>query len=90
MTVDVNGRVTEIVPSMVAITTPGPFAGDFMEAVQAALKLWRFRPARIEQVELVEAEPAPYYRVTSSENTEAQFELSFTFTASGGVQLPGK
>lgn len=91
VTVDVNGRVSEVVPSMVAISTPGPFADDFLEAVRVALKQWRFRPARIEHVETVQSAQATYNRVASSENIEAQFDLSFTFTASGGVhQTPGK
>ncbi len=78
--------VTEIVPSMVAISTPGPFANDFLEAVQAALKQWRFSPARIEHVESVQTPQVTYDRVASTEKLEAHFDLSFTFTASGGVR----
>ena len=93
VTVDARGQVTEVGPSVVAFTTPGPFADEFFAAVAATVRQWRFRPARIEHVETVQAAGiAPYSRVLSSEKVETHFDLAFTFTAAGTVlgAEPGK
>ena len=91
--VDAEGRVADVTPSVRTFTTPGRYAEDFFAAVQAAVKQWRFWPARIEHVEFVEAPGlVAYSRVIGTEKMETQFELSFTFTATGGVLggAPGK
>lgn len=92
VTVDANGRVTDVVASVLTFTTPGPFADDFMAAVQVALHQWRFLPAEIQQVEWVQASGMSYNSIISAEKTETQFEPSFTFTAAGTVLggAPGK
>ena len=87
ITVDTNGRVTDVGSSLVAFSTPGPWAQDFFAAVEAAVRQWRFRPAAIERNEYVQVPGLqPYSRLLSSENVETHFDLSFTFTESGAVR----
>lgn len=85
--VETSGRVGDISTSMLAVSTPGPFAPAFRDAVETAVRQWRFRPAQIIQQELA---PLPaggsYWRVTRRESTEAQFDLVFTFTETGKVE----
>ena len=90
--VDVRGRVSDVVPSLVGFTTPGRYAEDFREAVGEALRQWRFRSAVIEKVELVQTPQVSYSRVISSQKAETEFHLVFTFTSSGKVLggAPGK
>ena len=92
ITVDATGRVTDIRQSLLTFTTPGRFSEDFREAVEVALHQWRFHPARIEQIEVVLSPGFTYQRVTRSDNTETNFELSFTFNSDGTMApgLPGK
>ena len=84
--VGVDGRVTGVTPSLLVFSTPGPFAGEFFEAVEAAVRHWRFTPARVEHVETVTEQGFSYQRVTRSEGQEAEFDLAFTFTPSGKVE----
>lgn len=92
ITVDVTGRVADIRASMVAFSTPGPFAEEFLKAVETALRQWRFIPAENRKMVYVENKDISYYRVTRREATETELDLMFTFTASGSVQqgTPGK
>ena len=83
--VGADGRVMDIGPSLLVFTTPGPFAEDFLEAVKATVRQWQFHPAEIFHMEHVEAPGVSYNRVDRSEKTEAQLDLAFTFTATGGV-----
>ena len=87
VTVETSGRVGDISASMLAVSTPGPFAPAFRDAVETAVRQWRFRPAQIIQQEVA---PLPgggsYKRVTQREATEAQFDLVFTFTETGKVE----
>lgn len=86
VTVDAAGRVTDVGPSLLVFSTPGPFADDFMTAVRVAVLQWRFLPAEIEQIEWVQPPGMePYSRVLSTEKTETHFDLAFTFTATGKV-----
>lgn len=86
ITVDGDGRVSDIAPSLLTLSTPGPFADDFQAAVEVAVRQWRFRPAEIIRLEKVETPDVTYNRVASRERVETHFDLAFTFTASGGVQ----
>ena len=87
VSVETSGRVGDISSSLLAVSTPGPFAPAFRDAVETAVRQWRFRPAQIIQQELA---PLPgggsYKRVTQREPTEAQFDLVFTFTETGKVE----
>lgn len=86
ITVDADGRVAAITSSMFAISTPGRFAADFRDAVEAALRQWRFDPARVEYFETVDEGGVTFHRVRRTETIEADLDLSFTFTANGRVE----
>jgi len=92
ITVDSTGRVTDIRPSILTLSTPGPFAADFREAVELALRQWKFYPAENRKVKYVEADGTLFGLVTHADKVETEFDLSFTFTATGRVDLltPGK
>ena len=86
ITVDPNGRVSDIRSSMLVFNTPGPFADDFRNAVESAVRQWEFTPARAEHFEIVHEGNATSSRRTHTENVETEFDLSFTFTADGRVE----
>ena len=89
--VDASGRVAHVGASLVTFSTGGEYAEEFRAAVEAALALWRFRPAEMRHLE-----PRPgrggqggYWQVTRAEPTEDAFDLAFTFTAKGDVIAEG-
>ncbi|WP_157772453.1 energy transducer TonB [Lacunisphaera limnophila] len=87
VTVDAQGNVTAVRPSMLAISiTPPAFADDFREAVEGAVRQWKFRPARVEDIEIVTGGGVAYSRVLHTETVEAEFDLAFTFTTAGKVE----
>lgn len=93
ITVDATGRVTDVGPSVLALSIPTRFDDDFQEAVRAAVLQWRFRPAQSYHVEVTRvAGGEPELRVTRREYAETYFDVSFTFTAAGTVLggTPGK
>jgi hypothetical protein len=86
ITVDTQGRVSDIGPSMLSFSTPGPSAPALREAVEAAVAQWRFTPAEIHHVEPMRGpDRSDYLLMKSSEKTEWHFDLAFTFTSSGEV-----
>lgn len=86
VTVDQDGHVTDIGPSLLAVSIPTKFDAEFQAAVRAAVSLWRFSPAQVYHTEVVNPPGGePYQRVTDRQNTEAAFDLAFTFTATGAV-----
>jgi hypothetical protein len=88
--VDANGAVADIQPSMLAVNIlPQKFADDFRDAVEVAVRQWKFKPARVLYVEIATEKGFAYSRVTRIETTEAEFDLSFTFTPSGKVEAGG-
>lgn len=86
ITVDATGRVSAISSSLFVFSTLGPYAGDFRDAVEAALRQWEFAPARVESVESINGTDSADNRVTRSETIETEFDLSFTFSADGSVR----
>jgi hypothetical protein len=84
--IDAEGKPKDIGPSLLIFSTPGPFAQDFLDAVKATVSTWRFHPAESMQLERVEKPGVSYNRISRSERVEAQLDLAFTFTATGGVQ----
>lgn len=86
VTIDAGGRVADITTSMFVFSTPGPFATDFRDAVEAAVRQWKFDPARVEYLETRTENDFTYNRVTRTENVEAELDLAFTFTADGRVE----
>ncbi|MDI1250888.1 MAG: hypothetical protein PSV13_18635 [Lacunisphaera sp.] len=86
ITVDAAGRVSDIGPSLRAVTIPSRFDEDFQAAVRAAVSQWRFRPAlsyRIEHAPMPDG--STYQRMIDRRRVETTFDLSFTFTATGAV-----
>lgn len=91
ITVDVTGRVSEIGPSLRAVSIPNRFEEDFQDAVRAAVAQWRFHPAlsyRIEHAPMPDG--STYQRMTDRRRVETTFDLAFTFTATGAVLGDGK
>ncbi len=87
VTVDATGAVVDIRPSMLAVSiTPPKFADAFREAVEVAVRQWKFKPARVLHLEAATEGEFTYERVTRTETIEAEFDLSFTFTPSGKVE----
>jgi outer membrane biosynthesis protein TonB len=84
-TVGVDGRVTNIRPSILAMSTRGRFAEDFQAAVEAALRQWKFAPAEIQYIEPIPGLDIPSNRIVRAEKTETELDVSFTFTADGHV-----
>ncbi|HVZ66402.1 MAG TPA: TonB family protein [Lacunisphaera sp.] len=86
--IDAQGRVSDVRPSMVAVTiAPPEFAADFQRAVEAAVRQWRFVPARAQYIETVTGTGGfTYDRVARTEDVEAEVDLAFTFTPNGKVQ----
>ena len=81
ITVDTEGRVTDVRPSILAITiTQSGFREDFERAVEVAVRQWKFQPAKIQHVEIVIEKGFTYSRVSRTEMSEAEFDLAFTFT----------
>jgi outer membrane biosynthesis protein TonB len=87
VTVDLHGAVTDIRPSMLAISvTPSKFADEFRDAVELAVRQWKFEPARVHDLERLTEGEFTYDRVTRTEMIEAEFDLAFTFTTEGKVE----
>jgi outer membrane biosynthesis protein TonB len=86
ITVDTQGRVSDVRPSILVFNTPGPFVDDFREAVETAVRQWQFRPGRVEYYEIVSKDGFTYTRVTRMEDIESEFDLSFTFDPTGKVK----
>jgi hypothetical protein len=87
ITVDVNGRVSDVATSFAHYSTPGPFASEFRAAVETALAGWRFEPAEILHLETASDPIGDFQRVKSREKVEAFAEVVFTFTATGKVDV---
>jgi hypothetical protein len=87
VTVDTNGAVADIRPSMLAVTiTPPEFAEAFRGAVEVAVRQWRFAPARVLSLERRTEGEFTHDWVAHTEMIEAEFDLAFTFTPSGEVE----
>jgi len=88
LVIDTQGRVSDVRPSMVAVTiAPAEFTAAFQLAVEAAVRQWLFKPARVEYVETITGKNGfTYARVDRTETVEAEVDLSFTFSATGKVQ----
>lgn len=85
--IDTHGRVTSVGTSMRAITlAPPAFADDFRDAVETAVRQWKFRPAAIEYAEIVTEGGVTFERVKRSEPQETEIDLVFDFTEHGKVQ----
>jgi len=64
--IDEEGKVSQVLDSPLLASSPGPFAGDFRQAVDDALRGWRFTPGAIKQTREGEESSRPvrvYYDV---------------------------
>lgn len=82
ISVNKDGRVEAVSPSMAGISLPTRFSHEFHEAVETAVKQWRFEPAKLARLEPAKSGP-PF--VTSTQDTETAFDVAFTFSSPGAV-----
>ena len=85
VTIDTNGRVSDIRESLLNLSMPSPVAAEFRAAVDAAVRQWRFRPGEMIHLELVQHPDGDFPRLKSRENVEWAFDVEFTFRAGGDV-----
>jgi outer membrane biosynthesis protein TonB len=85
LTVSSAGHVSDVTRSVIGITTPSPFEPQFRAAVEKAVRQWRFNPAEIRTVKRETRGTQTYWSVLRTEKTETALDVSFTFTATGGV-----
>ncbi|MEO6992052.1 MAG: hypothetical protein ABI273_00360 [Lacunisphaera sp.] len=90
ISVDADGHVSNISPSLLTFSTPTRYSDEFDEAVRVAVSQWRFHPAQRYSMRIFRtAEGGGPPKETPRENTETYFDLAFTFTASGKVLSGG-
>jgi hypothetical protein len=88
ITVTSTGRVSDVGPSLRAVSIPNRFDAEFQQAVRAALAQWRFHPAQTCHLDVTKnANGEPAYHETFRENVETSFDIVFTFTAAGRVNV---
>jgi len=85
LVVDTEGKVAEVSQSMLAFSTPTPWAAEFRAAAEAAVAQWRFRPAEVRHFTTVTNAQGTYRSMTDSEKTEWALHVVFTFNATGGT-----
>lgn len=86
LTIDVSGRVREVVPSVAGFSIPNRFSAEFFRAVEEAVAQWRFTPAEFKQLEDAPGERGTsYLRVARQELIEAGCDVQFTFTDTGAI-----
>jgi TonB family protein len=86
ITVDAEGRVSAIGSSLATFSTPSPHGPAFRQAVETAVRQWRFHPAQLQQMETKKASDGGDILVLKAvEPTDWTFDVAFTFTASGDV-----
>ena len=86
VTLDSQGHVSDVAPSLLVFSTPNRYAAEFQEAVRLAVLQWRFHPAQRYRLRVFRMEEGggPPQEI-DRENTETYFDFAFTFTASGKV-----
>lgn len=85
LSIDAKGNVTDVATSVVAFSTPGPFAGEFRAAVEAAVRRWKFIPAERRHVIPMPNAQKDYWYVKERTPVESMLDVAFTFHASGEV-----
>ena len=83
VTIDARGTVTEVVPSWQRLNIPNRFSDDFLDAVKAAVRRWRFEPARVVYWQKTTDDDLKYL---STETISVRTDVKFTFEASGAVR----
>lgn len=83
ITIDARGEVTEVLRSWQRLTLPNRYSEQFFEAVEDAVRSWRFEPARnVYWQKFGDSD----LRYLSTETVPVQTDIKFTFEASGGVR----
>jgi hypothetical protein len=86
ITIDTEGRVVDVTPSLSHLALPSRFSREFQDAVEVALAQWRFVPSEVKHMEEAPgAEGATYLRLARREKIEARGEVVFTFSDDGAV-----
>jgi len=86
ITIDTEGQVADVEPSLFVFSTPSRYADEFQTAVRLAVLQWRFHPAQRYRLRIFRTEEGggPPQEI-SREKIETYFDFAFTFTASGKV-----
>ena len=84
--IDRTGRVTGIEPSLAVFSTPNSYDSGFREAVETAVRQWRFLPAKLQSFSVVkDREGKDAVLVRDGDKIEWPIDVAFTFSASGDV-----
>jgi outer membrane biosynthesis protein TonB len=83
ITIDPNGTVSEVAPSWQRVNVPSRYSDAFLDAVKAAVRSWKFEPARNVYWE---KDAGGDLRYLSTETLSARTDIKFTFEASGAVR----
>ena len=81
--IDTEGRVSSVADSQLAPSTAGVFAADFREAVETAVRRWRFLPGHIDQLEngddVDDDGKADYVRIVQRDLVPVFYDVRFDF-----------
>ena len=83
LVVDIDGKVSDVFPSILAVSTPTRFLAEFHAAIAAAVAQWRFKPGEIRHFTSVTNKEGTYRSMTGSEPTEWALHVAFTFKTTG-------
>jgi hypothetical protein len=83
ITIDTDGLVSDVAPSWERLNIPNRFSDQFLEAIEAAVKTWRFEPARYVYWKKNGDADLTYIR---AEIVQAKADIKFTFEATGNVR----
>jgi hypothetical protein len=84
--IDRTGSVSGVQTSLRIFSTPNSYDFGFRETVEAAVKQWRFQPARLQHSEVVKRnDGSDVLRVQDGETVDWSIDVAFTFTATGDV-----
>ncbi len=84
---DASGAVVRITDSPLMASTEGPFAADFRQAVEAAVRRWIFSAARIDTVDVTvprSAEPGIQRPLLATRYVPSFLDFSFRFSVVEG------
>jgi hypothetical protein len=81
--IDTTGSVSEVLDSPVEASEGGPYAVDFRQAVEAAVRSWRFQPGHLRNVvpgNDLDGDGVADYKVTTSiRRVAVYYDVRFTF-----------
>ena len=83
ITISTAVEVSEVIPSWQRLNIPNRYSNDFLEAVRAATRKWKFKPARNVYWE---KDPSGDLKYKGTEIVPARIDIKFTFEASGIVR----